>query len=78
MGTTKKKAAKLSKHVTSDGHSYLTKRIMVAKARSAGIKAAANAMQVMGFVVVAEGNTIIKKHADGAVEVIGLIENTNV
>lgn len=77
MGTTKKKATKVSKYLTSDGHSYLTKRIVVAKARSAGIKAATNAMQVMGFVVIADGNSIVRKHADGTIEVIGQIENPN-
>jgi hypothetical protein len=37
MRTAKKKSPKESKYLTSDGHSYLTKRVIVTKARSAGI-----------------------------------------
>lgn len=51
MGKTKKSPDKSTKYATSGGHSYFTKRILVSKARSAGRKAASNAMDVMGFVV---------------------------
>jgi hypothetical protein len=39
----------------------------------AGRRAAINAMQVMGFVVVARGHQIVKKYRDGSTEVIGTI-----
>lgn len=78
MGTIKKTAKKSSKYTTSDGHSYFTKRILVTKARIAGKKAASNAMDVMGYVVVAEGGNIVKKDADGKIiEIIAEVGNEN-
>ncbi len=50
---------------------YLTKRMTVRAARSAGRHAAANAMEVMGFIVVSDGQNIIKKFSDGRIEIIG-------
>ena len=66
-------AKKKSRHATSDGYAYLTKRTMVTKARAAGIRAAEKAMKVMGHVVVEENGRIIKKYADGHIEEVSLI-----
>lgn len=70
MNVSKKKA---SKDITTDGYTYLTKRIVVSKAKAAGKRAATNAMVTMGYVVVAEGGSVIKKFADGSIEVLGQI-----
>lgn len=66
-----------SAYQTADGQSYLTKRIVVSKARAAGKKAAENAMKVMGYVVVVENNEVVRKNADGTKEVIALIEQAD-
>jgi hypothetical protein len=63
------------KYATADGFAYLTKRTLVAKAQSAGKQAADNAMEEMGFVVVAEGNNIVKKYKNGEVEVVGPVSH---
>jgi hypothetical protein len=74
MAVAKKKIPKKSsKYTTSDGHSYLTKRITVSRARAAGKVATENAMKVMGYVVVAQNNSIVKKYLDGRVEIIATI-----
>ena len=74
MATTKKSIPKKSsKYTTSDGHSYLTKRITVSRAKAAGKAATEKAMRVMGYVVVAENNSIVKKYLDGRIEVISAI-----
>lgn len=75
MKTSKKNTSKKksSKYTTDDGHFYLTKRITVAKAQAAGRAAASDAMQVMGFVVVAENGKVVKKFPDGRREVIAVI-----
>jgi hypothetical protein len=57
-----------TKYTTSDGYAYLTKRTIVSKAKAAGKRAADEAMQIMGFIVVAEGNWIVKKYEDGRTE----------
>lgn len=67
-------AKKKSKYNTTDGHAYLTKRTVVAKAKTAGKKAAA-AMHTMGFVVTIEKGWVIKKYADGRTERINLINS---
>jgi hypothetical protein len=72
---TKKAAKRKYKSITSDGHSYLTKRVTLSKAKAAGKKAASEAMRTMGFVVIAENNVIVKKYADGTTEAIGLISS---
>lgn len=69
----KKSTQKASKYETEEGHSYLTKRLVVNNARRAGLAAAKNAMQVMGFIVVAQGNNVVKKYADGRTEIISPI-----
>ena len=56
--------------VTQDGFGYLTKRIVVSKAKMAGKMAAKKTMATMGFVVTAHKGWIVKKHADGLIEKI--------
>ncbi len=70
-GVVKKK----SKYNTIDGHAYLTKRTIVAKAKTAGKKASAAAMLTMGFVITVEKGWVIKKYADGHIERINLINS---
>lgn len=74
MSTRKNIQLKESRQETSDGFSYLTTRILVSKARAAGIQASANAMDVMGYIVTLEGNNVIKKYADGKIEIISTID----
>lgn len=63
-----------SAYQTADGQSYLTKRLVVAKAKAAGRKAEENAMEVMGYIVVVENNEVVRKYADGTREVVAPIE----
>ena len=74
MSTRKNTPIKSSKNQTSDGYSYLTTRILVSKARAAGIKASADAMDLMGYIVTLEGNNVVKKFADGKIEIISTID----
>lgn len=46
------------------GYAYLTRRTLAQKAQSAVTKAAGAAMDTMSYVVVHEGNWVVKKHAD--------------
>lgn len=64
------KSKGISKSTTSDGFAYLTKRIVVSKAKSAGKAAAKNAMELMGYVVTVKDGWVIKEHQDGKVEQI--------
>lgn len=73
MAGKKKIEKKSSKYATSDGHSYLTKRITVQRAKAAGKIATQNAMRVMGYVVVAQGNSVVKKYPDGSIEIISAL-----
>lgn len=74
MGTKKKLVKKTSRHVTSDGHTYLTKKILVSRAKAAGKRAASSAMDVMGYVIVVEGENIIRKNADGSKVIVAPVE----
>lgn len=47
---------------------YLTKRKLASAARSGIRKAALDTMRVMGYIVVAEQDWIVKKYADGTVQ----------
>jgi hypothetical protein len=69
---TKGKIARTSKGrwVTRDGFAYLTKKILVGKAKSAGRVAAKNAMDVMGYVVTVRDGWVIREHRDGSIEQI--------
>ncbi|MFI5451361.1 hypothetical protein ACHMWN_04315 [Pedobacter sp. UC225_61] len=64
--------AKVKKHIsrqtTSDGFSYLTKRTLVAKAKSAGKFAAKSAMTTMGYVVTVKDGWLVKQYSDGNIE----------
>lgn len=64
----KSKSGTSTKYITADGYAYLTKRTIVSKARAAGKKAAGEAMQLMGYIVVPEGDWIVKKYEDGRTE----------
>jgi hypothetical protein len=66
----KTSAKKVGRKGTSDGFSYLTKRILVTKAKSAGRAAAKNAMEVMGYVVTVQDGWVVKQYQDGRVEQI--------
>ena len=70
-------AKKDSAYQTADGQSYLTKRIVLSKARAAGKKAAENAMETMGYVVVVENNELVRKFADGTRQVVAPIEQAD-
>ncbi|MCX2477239.1 hypothetical protein OQZ33_23095 [Pedobacter sp. MC2016-05] len=59
-----------SRSRTSDGFAYLTKRIVVSKARSAGKAAAKNAMELMGYVVTVKAGWVVKEYQDGKFEQI--------
>ena len=69
MGKTRQginqRRVKKSKYATIDGKAYLTKRFTVRKARAAAAIAAKEAMNIMGYVVIAKGNKIVRKYADG-------------
>lgn len=57
-----------NKYTTSDGYAYLTKRMVVAAAKAAGKRAEKKAMEIMGYVVVTQGEWVVKKFKDGRVE----------
>lgn len=57
---------------------YLTKRRLVSAAKSGIRKAAAETMEVMGYVLIAEDGWLVKKYADGRTEKISPIERTNI
>ncbi|GAA4743519.1 hypothetical protein [Flavisolibacter ginsenosidimutans] len=56
---------------------YLTKRRLVSAAKSGIRKAAAETMEVMGYVIIAEDGWLVKKYADGRTEKISPIERAN-
>lgn len=68
------KAQKKNRYATSDGYSYLTKRTVVSRARSAGKAAAQRAMDVMGYVVTIEAGWVVKKFPNGQTEQIQQLE----
>jgi len=49
---------------------YLTKRLLVSAAKRGIRKAAAETMQIMGYVIIAQNGWVIKKYADGRIEKI--------
>jgi hypothetical protein len=54
---------------------YLTKRILISAA-SQGIRAAAaETMEIMGYVVIAMDGWVVKKYSDGRIERISKIEH---
>ncbi len=66
---TKGKTSK-SRSATKDGFAYLTKKILVGKAKSAGKIAAKNAMDVMGYVVTVKDGWVVREHRDGSIDKI--------
>ncbi len=62
-----------SKDLNAKGEGYLTKRITVSSAKDAGREAARNAMVIMGYVITVQGQDIVKKNADGSIEIVGQI-----
>lgn len=71
----KNQKARKRPHVTADGYAYLTKRIVVRKASEAGRKASKEAMERMGYVIIARGKWIVRKNQDGSIERLKLIES---
>ena len=63
-----KKRRKSGQHVTSDGYSYLTKRLLLTRAKQAGQQAASQAMTLMGYVITVKDGWLIKEYADGQIE----------
>ncbi len=57
---------------------YLTKRLLVKLSTKAFRKAATEAMEVMGYVVIEEDGWIIKKFKDGTIEKIHELERSNI
>ena len=68
------KSTRITRSKTSDGFAYLTKRVLVRKAKSAGRVAAKNAMELMGYVVTVKDGWVVKEHQDGRVEQIEKLE----
>ena len=65
---------KKSSHATKDGYTYLTKRTVVSKAKTAGRHAARKAMVTMGFVITTYRGWVVKKYANGLIERISKIQ----
>ena len=63
-----------SKYATADGYAYLTKRTIISKAQAAGRKAAKGAMLTMGYVVTVQNGQVVKKYADGSIEVMAQVQ----
>ena len=61
---------RITRSKTSDGFAYLTKRVLVSKAKSAGKVAAKNAMGLMGYVVTVKNGWVVKEYQDRTVEQI--------
>jgi len=59
---------RIDKYTTADGYAYLTKRILVSRAKAAVKQASDEAMKIMGYVVVAEDGWIVRKNANGTTE----------
>jgi hypothetical protein len=62
------KKKKSGQHITSDGYYYLTKRLLLSKARAAGHSAASQAMTLMGYVVTVKDGWLVKQYANGVTE----------
>ncbi|MBP6623593.1 MAG: hypothetical protein KA198_00385 [Chitinophagaceae bacterium] len=71
MSVVKKSVQKIALSGSSRKNlTYLTKRLTLSKARAAGKLASQKAMKVMGYVVVAENDAVVKKYEDGRTEII--------
>ncbi len=56
---------------------YLTKRILISAAKRGFKEAAEEAMQLMGYTVIAQNGWVVKKYANGTIEKISRIEPVN-
>ncbi len=56
---------------------YLTKRMLVSAAARGFKKASAEAMQLMGYIVIAKDGWVVKKYADGKIEKLSPIEQVS-
>lgn len=72
-----KKRTKATTGVTENKPAYLTKRVLLTRAKAAGKAAAASAMKLMGYVIVAEDGWIVRKNADGTVHRLKKIKTHN-
>ena len=71
MSVIKKSMRKIAlNNARTKNHNYLTKRLTLSKARAAGKLASKDAMEVVGYIVVAQNNSIIRKYQDGRTEII--------
>lgn len=66
---------RINKSLTSDGFAYLTKRVLLSKAKSAGKVAAKNAMILMAYVVTVKDGWVVKEYKDGAIEQIEKLQS---
>lgn len=73
----KVKKAIAKKESNSTSSVYLTKRILVATAKSASKKAALETMKVMGYNVMVEKGKVIRKYSDGRIEIISTIKKSS-
>ena len=67
----------VAKKASGEQKAYLTKRILVSAAKRGFKQAAKEAMQLMGYVVIAKDGWVVKKYADGTIEKISPIEQIN-
>jgi hypothetical protein len=70
--TAKAKVASKSKNKTN----YLTTRILEQAANTGFAKAAEQTMKVMGYNVIVQGDWVVKKHQDGTIEKISMLEKS--
>lgn len=71
------KVSKAAKKRTSKTGAYLTKRIVASAAKNGAQKAARRAMNIMGHVVVAHDGWVVKQFADGSIQRLEAIPNSN-
>lgn len=63
--------------VQQEKQPYLTKRMLVNAAAKGFKKASEEAMQLMGYIVIAQDGWVVKKYADGKIEKLSLIEQVS-
>ena len=78
-----KKDAVISKKTTAvkkqkEQKAYLTKRILISAAKRGFREAAKEAMELMGYVVIAHDGWVVKKFADGRMEKISPLDLSNI
>ncbi|MEO7906526.1 MAG: hypothetical protein ABIT06_06105 [Saprospiraceae bacterium] len=70
------KKVRKTRYSTEDGYAYITKRIVLRKAKSAGKIAAANAINTMGYVITVHGDWLVQRNLDGSVQKLSRIEGS--